>query len=256
MKPLAWASGAGLVAGILLGAGLVAPAIAARDVVVADAESQIYACVKESGLDPDPDPSVPAGTLTIVTEEDTCEDGWESLVWNQQGIPGPRGKAGPRGKSGPQGARGPQGFSGPPGMPGPPGLPGEEGLPGLEGPQGPIGPSDGYVAPVSERAFTDRPVIVARLVLPAGTYLVDGAVYLTLESSGGPFDTATCGINGTGTAYAPLTAFGQVTYPLATSIEIADIEGEITVECQKGQAGTAKASGTLTAVKVGTLHLR
>jgi hypothetical protein len=102
--------------------------------------------------------------------------------------------------------------------------------------------------------FSQEPVVVARLALPAGTYLVDAAAYLWLDRSGGPFDTVSCGLDTPGSTFASLTAFGQVTFPLAASVEIPEPEGEITVECVKGQAGSVRASGTLTAVRVGTLH--
>jgi hypothetical protein len=132
-------------------------------------------------------------------------------------------------------------------------LPGNVGNPG---PQGPIGPSDGFSVALTDDTFSDVPVVVARLALPAGTYLVDAAAYLSLEQSGGPFDTASCGLDTPGEAFATLTAFGQVTFPLAASVEIPEPGGEITVECVKGQSGSARASGTLNAVKVGALTLQ
>jgi hypothetical protein len=241
-------AGAGVLAGAVLGAALVAPAIAARDDGARQIVPRVYSCV-----------TVATGDLRIVTADDTCAVGEERLVWNQRGLPGPRGKQGPtgaRGATGPQGPQGPQGLSGPAGpqgAPGPQGLPGEVGNPG---PQGPIGPSDGFSVALADDTFSDAPVVVARLTLPAGTYLVDAAAYLSLEQSGGPFDTASCGLDTPGETFATLTAFGQVTFPLAASVEILEPGGEITVECVKGQAGAARASGTLNAVKVGALTLQ
>lgn len=248
------AVGGAALAGVVIGATLVAPAIAARDAARAPVVPRVFSCV-----------TTDTGDIRIVNADDTCLVGEQRLVWNQRGLPGPRGKEGPQGKQGPQGPQGPQGAQGPQGVSGatgpqgpqgPQGLPGDVGNPGPQGPEGPIGPSDGYSVAISDDTFTDSPVVVARLRLPAGTYLVDAAAYVALDVSGGPFDTASCGIDGPGTSFASLTAFGQVTYPLSASIEILDPEGEVTLECVKGQSGSARASGMLTAVKVGTLHLQ
>lgn len=248
---------AAAVAGFVAGAALVAPAIAARNDATAGAGQRIVSCVTTT-----------TGELRIINADDTCARGEQRLAWNQRGIPGPRGETGPRGEAGPrgetgpqgptgvQGATGPQGPSGPQGPTGPQGLPGTVGNPGPEGPEGPIGPSDGYSVPLSDDTFTDEPVVLARLIVPAGTYLVDAAAYVSLETTGGPFDTVSCGLGGPGSAFASVSAFGQVTFPLASSVEIAEPEGEIRLECVKGQAGSVRATGTLTAVKVGTLHLQ
>ncbi|MEY3733341.1 MAG: hypothetical protein RL347_700 [Actinomycetota bacterium] len=240
-------SGAALV-GVIGGAALVAPAIAARDDAAPRAPQRIISCVTEA-----------TGELRIINADDTCAVGEQRLAWNQQGVPGPRGRQGepgPAGAAGPQGPPGATGATGPQGVPGPQGLPGTVGNPGPEGPQGPIGPSDGYSTPLADDTFTDMPVVLGRLVVPAGTYLVDAAAYVALDVSGGPFDTVACGLSGPGDAFATVTAFGQVTFPLAASVEIVEPEGEITLECVKGQAGSVRATGTLTAVKVGTLHLQ
>ena len=242
------AAGAGVLAGVVLGAALVAPAIAARDDATPQIVPRIFSCV-----------TVDTGELRIINADDTCATGEERLAWNQRGLPGPRGKQGPQGAQGAQGPQGPQGVpgaTGAQGVPGPQGLPGNVGNPGPAGPQGPIGPSDGFSAALSDDTFSDAPVVLATLSLPAGTYLVDAAAYLSLEQSGGPFDTVSCGLDGPGEAFASLTAFGQVTFPLAASLEIPEPGGEVTVECVKGQAGAVRASGTLNAVKVGALTLQ
>ena len=135
-------------------------------------------------------------------------------------------------------------------------MPGSVGNPGPEGPQGPIGPSDGYSVTLTDDTVQETPVVVARLALPAGTYLIDATVYLALESSGGMFDTVSCGIGGIGARAIALNAFADVGYPITSSVDIVEPEGEITLECAKGQPGSARVSGTLTAVKVGTLHLQ
>lgn len=250
-------AGAGVLVGAVLGAALVAPAIAARDEASPRAAARIFSCVTNA-----------TGELRIINADDTCARGEQRLVWNQRGIPGPRGDEGPEGPQGIQGrpgAQGPQGATGATGSTGatgatgpqgPQGLPGEVGNPGPEGPRGERGPSDGYVVSLADDTFSQEPVVVARLVLPAGTYVVDGAAYLSLDRSGGPFDTVSCGLDAPGSTFTALTAFGQVTFPLSASVEILEPEGEITVECVKGQAGSARASGTLTAVQVGTLHLQ
>lgn len=251
MKWMPVAVGAGVLAGVCVGAALVAPAIAARDDAETRAAQRIFSCV-----------TVATGDLRIVNVDDTCAQGEERLVWNQRGIPGPRGRQGPqgqRGATGAQGAPGPQGIpgaTGPQGPQGPQGLPGDVGNPGPEGPVGPIGPSDGFSAPLSDDTFSDSPVVLARLVVPAGTYLVDAAAYVSLDASGGPFDTVSCGLGDPGDTFATVTAFGQVTFPLAASMEVFEPEGEITLVCAKGQAGSVRATGTLTAVKVGTLTLQ
>lgn len=240
-------AGAGVLAGAVLGAALVAPAIAARD----DAPRvvpRIFSCV-----------SVDTGDLRIVNSDDTCAAGEERLVWNQRGLPGPRGRQGERGVQGAPGPQGVPGVTGPQGAPGPQGVPGPQGLPGEvgnPGPQGPIGPSDGFSVALADDTFGDVPVVLATLTLPAGTYLIDAAAYLALEQSGGPFDTVSCGLDAPGETFAALTAFGQVTYPLAASVEIPEPGGAVTVECVKGQAGSVRASGTLHAVKVGALTLQ
>ena len=241
-------AGAGVLAGAVLGAALVAPAIAARDDATPPVVPRIFSCV-----------TVDTGELRIINADDTCAVGEERLAWNQRGLPGPRGKQGPKGAQGAQGPQGPQGVPGsvgPQGVPGPQGLPGNVGNPGPVGPQGPIGPSDGFSATLADDTFSDTPVVLATLSLPAGTYLVDAAAYLSLEQSGGPFDTVSCGLDGPGDNFATLTAFGQVTFPLAASLEIPEPGGEVTVECVKGQAGSVRASGTLNAVKVGALTLQ
>lgn len=242
---------AGLLAGGLIGTALVAPALADRTEPDPRDTLRIFSCVTDE-----------TGDIRIVTADDTCAEGETRLAWNQRGLPGPRGKQGPRGDRGPQGVPGrpgvpgPSGPMGPQGIPGPQGLPGDVGNPGPEGPQGPIGPSDGYVTSLSASAITDRPTVLGRLVLPAGTYLIDAAVYVGLESSGGPFNTAACGLTEPGAAFATITTFGLVTVPLADSVDILEPEGEVSVVCVKGEAGIARGSGTLTAVKVGTLHQR
>lgn len=239
------AAGAGVLAGVALGAALVAPAIAARDDATRQIVPRIFSCV-----------TVDTGELRIINADDTCATGEERLAWNQRGLPGPRGKQGPQGTQGAQGPQGVPGATGAQGVPGPQGLPGNVGNPGPAGPQGPIGPSDGFSAALSDDTFSDAPVVLATLSLPAGTYLVDAAAYLSLEQSGGPFDTVSCGLDGPGEAFVSLTAFGQVTFPLAASLEIPEPGGEVTVECVKGQAGAVRASGTLNAVKVGALTLQ
>ena len=241
-------AGAGVAIGAVLGAALVAPAIAARDDAARQVVPRIFSCV-----------TVDTGDLRIINADDTCAEGEERLAWNQRGLPGPRGRQGPQGAQGAQGPQGPQGVpgaTGAQGVPGPQGLPGNVGNPGPEGPQGPIGPSDGFSAALSDDTFSDAPVVLATLALPAGTYLVDAAAYLSLEQSGGPFDTVSCGLDGPGENFATLTAFGQVTFPLAARVEIPEPGGEVTVECVKGQAGAVRASGTLNAVKVGALTLQ
>ncbi|MDP4689434.1 MAG: collagen-like protein [Candidatus Nanopelagicales bacterium] len=243
--PLAMAGGA-LVGGVV-GATLVAPALAARDQVV----PRVNSCVTTA-----------TGELRIISADDTCAAGEQRLVWNQRGLPGPRGREGPRGQQGPAGApggQGPPGVTGPqgaPGVPGPQGVPGSVGNPGPEGPQGPIGPSDGYSATVTDDTVQETPVVVARIALPAGTYLIDATLYLKLQSGGGMFDTVSCGIGGIGLHAIALNAFADVGYPITSSVDIVEPEGEITLECAKGQPGAARVSGTLTAVKVGTLHLQ
>lgn len=245
------AAGGAALLGVVVGAALVAPAIAARDEPSARVPQRIFSCV-----------TIATGDLRIINADDTCTTDEERLAWNQQGVPGPRGKQGPRGATGATGPQGPPGSpgatgpQGPQGVPGPQGLPGEVGNPGPEGPQGPIGPSDGYSVPLTDDTFSDQPVRLAQLVVPSGTYLVDAAAYVSLDVSGGPFDTVSCGLGAAGEDFATVTAFGQVTFPIAGSIEIAEPEGEISLWCAKGQSGSVRATGTLTAVKVGTLHLQ
>lgn len=251
MRGMPFVAGGAVLAGVIAGAALVAPAIAARDDSAPRAVPRIFSCV-----------TVTTGDLRVINADDTCAAGEERLVWNQRGLPGPRGKEGPRGATGASGPQGPPGATGatgamgPQGVPGPQGLPGDVGNPGPEGPQGPIGPSDGYSIALADDTFSDAPVVLARLVVPAGTYLVDAAVYVSLDATGGPFDTVSCGLGAPGDNFATVTAFGQVTFPLASSIDITEPEGEITLECVKGQAGSVLAAGTLNAVRVGTLHLQ
>jgi hypothetical protein len=248
MKWVPVAAVGGVAVGIVAGATLVAPAIAARDQGVVP---RVFSCV-----------TTETGDLRIVNADDTCVEGEMRLVWNQRGLPGPRGRQGPQGQQGAQGPQGAQGAQGAPGLMGPQGVPGAEGPQGLPGdvgnpgPQGPIGPSDGYSIAFTDDTFSDIPVVLVRLVVPAGTYLVDGSVHLALEISGGMFDTASCGIDGPGAAQATLNPFGTTGYPIATSVQILEPEGEITLRCAKGQSGAVRASGSLTAVKVGTLHVQ
>lgn len=244
MKWVPIAAVGGVLAGVAVGAAVVAPAIAARDKV----PPRVFSCVTAS-----------TGELRIVAADDTCATGEQRLVWNQRGVPGPRGRQGeqgPQGAQGAQGVPGAQGAQGVPGATGPQGLPGEVGNPGPRGRRGPIGPSDGFSVDLSDDTVGEAPVTLARLVVPAGTYLVDASVYVTLEATAGMFDTVACGIEGPGSRELAVPQFGTMGYPIATSVEVIEPEGEIVLQCAKGQAGVVRASGSMSAVKVGALTLQ
>ena len=229
------------VAGIAVGAALVAPAIALtrepKPVL-----RPIFSCVTTSD-----------GNIRIVTADDTCTEFETRLVWNQRGIPGKQGKAGPRG---PQGAQGPQGFAGPAGPVGAPGPQGPQGLPGdvgQIGPVGPRGPSDGYVVTVDDTVDI-VPQAVATLTLPVGSYVLDFAGFLAVEQSGGMFDAASCGIDAPGTALVSLPIDRAVPVDLTGAVEVATEGQQVSVRCVKAEAGSFRVNGTFTAVHVETLH--
>lgn len=243
-----WAGGAAL-AGVAVGAALVAPAIAAKDPLTA--VRPIYSCVTTT-----------TGDIRIITADDSCTPTEKRLVWNQQGIPGRPGKPGPEGPRGLQGAQGPQGAQGasgpmgPQGATGATGAQGPQGLPGnvgQVGPQGPIGPSDGYYAEIDD-TFTNSTVTMVSLALPPGGYLLDFGGVLDLEQSGGMFDSARCGIDATGNNPIALSLSGAASLSVTGAIEIVGEAQDVTFRCVKQEPGSVRLVGTLTAVHVGTLH--
>jgi hypothetical protein len=83
-----------------------------------------------------------SGVVTNTTA--SCAKGTERVVWNEQGVAGPRGatgSAGPRGARGPTGATGVKGVQGPTGVTG---LKGSRGPTGATGATGAVGPSSRF----------------------------------------------------------------------------------------------------------------
>ena len=100
----------------------------------------IYACVNNS-----------SGTIKIVDATTACSSNEIQLVWNAEGVAGPKGDKGDAGPKGEPGAR---------------------------------GPSDAFtVSAKGPLTLQPTPTMVAKLNLPAGTYLISANVWLANESA-------------------------------------------------------------------------
>ena len=162
-----------------LGLAVVAAGLAFA--TIPDASGVIHACYRPSH-----------GPLRVVGyPTERCGNSDHLLSWNRvgpRGLVGPQGDTGPQGPVGPQGETGRQGETGPQGEPGPRGETGAEGprgpqgeagVPGERGPQGERGPSDAFrrhrLGPVMVGFYATS---MARLDLPAGSYLLDATLTL------------------------------------------------------------------------------
>lgn len=100
-------------------------------------------------------------------------------VMGQTGSQGVAGASGASGAQGPQGLKGDSGAQGPKGDTGPQGPKGDTGATGAPGPQGPAGSEDDAFATTTvqtrELPFPVDWVVVSKLDLPQGRYLVNGS---------------------------------------------------------------------------------
>ncbi|HEY2012186.1 MAG TPA: IPT/TIG domain-containing protein [Bryobacteraceae bacterium] len=151
---------------------------------------------------------------------------------------------------------------------GPQGLPGAPGAPGA---QGPVGPSDGYSAHNISGAFLSSgnsigfPTTAAvSFQLPAGSYLVfaQASFYTPAETTGPPvpFSFVRCTLDGanysqrlaptstTDTLYFTLNVQGWFILPAPAAVTMFCLE--------QFPAGTAVFDGTISAIRVGQLHLQ
>jgi hypothetical protein len=98
---------------------------------------------------------------------------------DRAGAKGDKGDVGPRGPAGPIGPIGPQGPKGDPGGTGPQGPKGDTGATGAPGPQGSAGGADAFATTTLQRGtrlpFPTNWVVVSKLDLPKGRYLVNGS---------------------------------------------------------------------------------
>jgi hypothetical protein len=115
---------------------------------------------------------------------------------------GPKGDQGPAGPAGVAGATGPAGVAGATGPAGPAGVAGATGPAGAAGATGPAGAASAggggplYIASASSGFLDTTATRVARLNLPAGTYLLNLNVYTYAQFGSGPI---TCRIDATTT---------------------------------------------------------
>jgi Collagen triple helix repeat (20 copies) len=100
-----------------------------------------------------------------------CSKSQTALSWNVAGQQGPVGPVGPQGASGPQGSQGPTGPQGATGPQGP------------AGPAGPAGSTTLYDANVPGGQELSGQTTLARLFLPAGSYLVQASGYVSDASN-------------------------------------------------------------------------
>ena len=202
---------------------------------------------------------------------------------------GSRGPRGPRGPQGPVGPAGPQGERGAPGSAGPQGAPGAQGATGPAGPQGQrgaqgergatgatgahgatgangatgaTGPSDGYyLVSSASPVLPANPVDVARLDLPAGSYLAFAEVG-AVNDSGGPADTVRCRIVG-GVWHASAIGRGAghawvASMSMSAPLTIPAGGGAAVVNCGHDLAGeTIRLENiSVSAIKVAQLHVQ
>lgn len=143
--------------------------------LIAQAPSQIYACVDN------------AGRFRLAGAVESCKAGEQKLVWS---IVGPAGNTGPAGPAGPQGVPGNVGPAGPQGIAG---NIGPEGPTGPAGPQGPAGvdapPADYGIAAISVQRGNSSPSVWARYSTRVGSPVGDttgGAFRFTCSTANAP----------------------------------------------------------------------
>jgi hypothetical protein len=122
--------GAGIAAAVTAGGALaLIIGLAVSVASIPDASGKVHGCYQRDG------------TLRIIDSDATsCKRNETEIVWNQAGLPGPKGDTGDPGPKGDTGDPGPKGDTGDPGPKGDTGDPGPKGDTGDPGPMGPIGP--------------------------------------------------------------------------------------------------------------------
>jgi hypothetical protein len=120
-----------------------------------------------------------------------------------KGDQGNQGNPGHDGTNGSNGAQGPQGPAGPTGNTGAPGQNGTNGSNGAQGPQGPQGPPGltktrivgaATTVPCTATSPNSTTLSNTTLVLDAGTYLLNGKVWLRNNTTTSTFDLV-CSLN-------------------------------------------------------------
>jgi hypothetical protein len=166
------------------------------------------------------------------------------------------------GAVGPQGPQGIQGIQGPPGSQG---IQGQQGNPGV---QGPMGPSDGYMADARLVSITaddfQANTVVTKLQLPTGSYMVFGKVTMLIgpDITGSiPFTFVRCTLDGIDYAthqVQPVSLPGGVLFDVHVQGAFV-LSGSATVSLMCGSLNpsvTTAASGRLSAIKVGQMHIQ
>ncbi len=163
----------------LLVAALVLVPVAGATLNRTETGSTIHACYAKS-----------TGVLRVAKR---CSSAERALVWNTSGL---RGKTGARGRAGPKGATGAAGAAGAAGATGPAGPAGPAGAAGATGP---TGPSTAYTAP--EGAGQADGSTLTTLNLPAGSYVVQAAVFEVNQSPSATRAIVTCSLKADGTTF-------------------------------------------------------
>jgi hypothetical protein len=161
-----------LAVGLGVGVGVTAFAI--------PADPSVHACVANN-----------TGAVRIVSASTHCYSNEHALTWSITGPPGPIG---------PQGPHGPAGPTGPQGVQGPIGLTGATGPAGPAGPAGAAGVTAVYADDGASTYVNLNGTVVASVVVPAGTYLIQGSATITSFND----DEQSAGCD-----FGPLTGFGQ-----------------------------------------------
>jgi len=184
------------------------------------------------------------GSIRVIDASVTnCKAGETSLTWNQQGNTGPQGPTVPTGPQGAAGAQGPQGATGATG------ATGAQGPQGATGPQG--APGNGVVHGYSVRdsslqSIGSGIVVVKKVLVPAGTYLLgasvtatsndDTTVYCELDAGADTVSKSAQDISGQGllindrAGYASLSMSGSDTLSSTSTIQVFCTDGHQTAQ--------------------------
>ncbi|MDP9226975.1 MAG: collagen-like protein [Actinomycetota bacterium] len=136
-------------------------------------DGRIFACYNNT-----------TGALRAISPMDRCLSHETAIDWNQSGPAGATGSQGPAGETGAQGPAGPTGATGPQGPAGPAGADGAPGAAGVSA--GWVVRNQGQVRVVD--SFADGFVQwteLARVVVPAGSYVLTANALFTNAENGG-----------------------------------------------------------------------
>ncbi len=227
----------GVLAGMVMTAGLAAATIPASDGV-------ITACYSRSG-----------GALRVIDASVTnCKPSETRLTWNQegpQGPPGPQGPAGPAGPAGPDGPAGPQGPAGETGATGPAGPAGETGA------TGPAGISAAKFA-TNSAAITEAFSLIAEMALPQGSWVVLATAVVTANASDLELVGGACELRVNATSVIGAASWQDETefdasfpLPLNGGLIVTDDFDNVGVYCKSSFAPGIAAGVQMVALQVG-----